>query len=111
MEGRRSWPHECPGADPPARLVLLEARRRWRGGGRSRMSNVDDLQMIERRAAITGVGQSEIGRRLYRDPLELTLDGCLAAIEDAGLTAADIDGLSTYPGPMAVPPGFSGGGA
>ena len=73
--------------------------------------NVDDLEMIERRACITGIGQSEIGRRLYRDPLELTLDGCLAAIADAGLTPADIDGLSTYPGPMGTPAGFSGAGA
>src|SRR6476619_793834 len=75
------------------------------------MSVVDDLEIIERRACITGVGQSQIGRRLYRDPLELTLDGCLAAIEDAGLTVADIDGLSTYPGPMGTPAGFSGAGA
>jgi acetyl-CoA acetyltransferase len=75
------------------------------------MTIVDDVEMIERRACITGVGQSEIGRRLHRDPLELTLDGCLAAIADAGLTTADIDGLSTYPGPMGTPPGFSGAGA
>lgn len=60
---------------------------------------------------LTGIGQSDIGRRLYRDPLELTLDACLAAIDDAGLTVADIDGLSTYPGPMGMPPGFSGAGA
>ena len=44
-----------------------------------------------------------IGRRLFRDPLELTLDGCLAAIEHAGLTTDDIDGISTYPGPMGTP--------
>src|SRR6476660_10453513 len=75
------------------------------------MTIVDDVEMIERRACITGVGQSEIGRRLHRDPLDLTLDGCLAAIADAGLTIADIDGLSTYPGPMGTPPGFSGAGA
>jgi acetyl-CoA acetyltransferase len=62
-------------------------------------------------AAITGAGQSEIGRRLGRDPLELTLDACLAAIADAGLTRDDIDGLSTYPGVMSTPPGFSGAGA
>ncbi|HZR14382.1 MAG TPA: thiolase family protein [Acidimicrobiia bacterium] len=68
-------------------------------------------EIIERRACITGAGQSEIGRRLFRDPLDLTLDACLAAIDDAGLTVADIDGLSTYPGPMDVPPGFSGAGA
>src|SRR5260221_8916056 len=72
---------------------------------------MDANEIIERRACITGVGQSEIGRRLHRDPLELTLDGCLAAIEDAGLTTADIDGLSTYPGPMGQPAGFSGAGA
>jgi acetyl-CoA acetyltransferase len=72
---------------------------------------MDANEIIERRACITGVGQSEIGRRLYRDPLELTLDGCLAAIADAGLTPADIDGLSTYPGPMGTPAGFSGAGA
>ena len=65
--------------------------------------DMDANDIIERRACITGVGQSEIGRRLYRDPLELTLDGCLAAIADAGLTTADIDGLSTYPGPMGTP--------
>jgi acetyl-CoA acetyltransferase len=72
---------------------------------------MDANEIIERRACITGVGQSEIGRRLHRDPLELTLDGCLAAIADAGLTTADIDGISTYPGPMAQPAGFSGAGA
>ena len=38
------------------------------------------------------------------DPLSLTVDASLAAIEDAGLTVDDIDGLSTYPG------GFSGMG-
>ena len=56
------------------------------------------MERMERRAALTGAGQSEVGRRLGRDPLELTLDACLAAIEDAGLTTRDIDGLSTYPG-------------
>ena len=66
--------------------------------------------VLERQAAVTGVGQSEIGRRLGRDPLELTLDACIAAIEDAGLTRADIDGLATYPGAMGGAPGFTGAG-
>jgi len=61
-------------------------------------------------ATISGIGQSAVGRRLYRDPLDLTLDACLAAIEDAGLTRADIDGIATYPGNMDFPPGFSGAG-
>jgi acetyl-CoA acetyltransferase len=72
---------------------------------------MDANEIIERRTCISGVGQSDIGRRLGRDPLELTLDACLAAIEDAGLTTADIDGISTYPGPMGTPAGFSGAGA
>ncbi len=65
----------------------------------------------ERTACVSGVGQSDVGRRLGRHPLELTLDACLAAIEDAGLEVEQIDGLSTYPGPMATPPGFSGASA
>ena len=45
-----------------------------------------------------GIGQSDVGRRLHRDPLDLTLDACLEAIDDAGLTRDDIDGIATYPG-------------
>ncbi len=68
-------------------------------------------QPVEQRCAISGVGQSAIGRRLGVDPLELTLDACLAAVNDAGLTLSDIDGVSTYPGMMSAPRGFSGAGA
>ena len=68
------------------------------------------MEIAERRAALTGIGQSEIGRRLGRDPLELTLDACMAAIEDAGLRREDIDGLATYPGVMGGVPGFTGAG-
>lgn len=64
----------------------------------------------ERQAVISGVGQSDVGRRLHRSALELTIDACLAAIDDAGLRPEDIDGLATYPGAMDVPPGFSGVG-
>jgi len=69
-------------------------------------------EILERRACLSGIGQSDVGRRLGRDPLALTLDGCLAAIADAGLTPRDIDGLSTYPGlVMGMPAGFTGAGA
>lgn len=69
------------------------------------------MEKHESRAAITGIGQSDIGRPLGRSPLSLTADACLAAIEDAGLRREDIDGLSTYPGMMtAAGPGFSGAG-
>jgi acetyl-CoA acetyltransferase len=68
------------------------------------------VEIAERRAVISGVGQSQIGRRIYRDPLELTVEATLRAIEDAGLDRSDIDGIATYPGNMDVPPGFSGVG-
>jgi acetyl-CoA acetyltransferase len=61
-------------------------------------------------AIVSGIGQSDVGRRLHREPLDLTIDACLAAIGDAGLTTTDIDGLATYPGNMDTPPGFSGVG-
>ncbi|HEX2486086.1 MAG TPA: thiolase family protein [Myxococcota bacterium] len=65
----------------------------------------------ERKAAVTGLGQSRVGRRLGVDPLALTLDACLEAIEDAGLRREDVDGLSTYPGAfVGGAPGFSGAG-
>jgi acetyl-CoA acetyltransferase len=64
----------------------------------------------ERAAVISGVGQSQVGRRIHRDPLGLTVEAVLRAIEDAGLTRADVDGIATYPGNMDIPPGFSGVG-
>lgn len=63
---------------------------------------------FEHRAVLSGVGRSALGRRLMVDPLSLTIDACLAAVADAGLTLDDIDGLSTYPG--AVGMGMSEGG-
>jgi acetyl-CoA acetyltransferase/uncharacterized OB-fold protein len=68
-------------------------------------------ERLERRAVLSGVGQSQIGRRLFRTDLDLTCEAALAAIADAGLTMKDIDGLACYPGPMGVAaPGFAGPG-
>jgi acetyl-CoA acetyltransferase len=66
---------------------------------------------FERRSIISGIGQSDIGRRLNRTGLDLTVQAALAAVADAGLTLADIDGIATYPGGgMAGAPGFAGPG-
>ncbi|MER5181613.1 thiolase family protein [Streptomyces sp. NPDC002896] len=65
---------------------------------------------VETQAVITGIGSSRIGRRLHRDPWTLTSDAALAAIADAGLEPADIDGLSTYPGATGSTPGITGAG-
>ncbi len=63
---------------------------------------------LERRAVISGIGQSDVGRHLGRTDIDLTVDACLAAVADAGLTRDDIDGLATYPGMGAGPGGFGG---
>jgi acetyl-CoA acetyltransferase len=63
---------------------------------------------LERRAVISGIGQSAIGRRLGRTDLDLTVAACLAAVADAGLTRDDIDGLATYPGMGTGTAGFAG---
>ena len=55
-------------------------------------------EKFEDKVAITGIGASEIGRRLMRPALSLTVEACERAVADAGLTLADIDGLSSYPG-------------
>ena len=63
----------------------------------------------ERQVVITGLGQSAVGRNLPRSGFQLALDAIAAAVADAGLTMADIDGLATYPGPVVnFMPGFVG---
>ena len=57
---------------------------------------------------LSGIGRSRLGRRLMVDPLSLTVEACLEAVADAGLTLDDIDGLSTYPGHAGM--GMSEGG-
>ena len=65
-------------------------------------------ERFEHRAVLSGIGRSRIGRRLMVDPLSLTVDACLEAVADAGLTLEDVDGLSTYPGAVGL--GMSEGG-
>jgi acetyl-CoA acetyltransferase len=67
-------------------------------------------QPLERRAILSGIGQSAIGRRLFRDDLDLTCEAALRAIADAGLNVDDIDGIASYPGPIQGGPGFAGPG-
>ncbi len=64
-------------------------------------------EILERRAVISGIGQSAVGRRLGRSALDLTIDAVIAALDDAGLDRRDIDGIATWPGYKAEPAGFS----
>ena len=61
----------------------------------------------EKSVAITGVGQSKVGRPSDQSAIALTVDACEQAIADAGLRPRDIDGLATYPGPVNNGDGFS----
>ena len=61
----------------------------------------------ERDAVISGIGRSQVGRKLGRSGLSLTVESALRAIEDAGLKREDIDGLATYPGQIDGSPGMS----
>lgn len=60
-------------------------------------------EILERRAAITGLGLAMAGRRADRSALNLTLDAVFEALADAGLRDSDIDGLSSWPGISATP--------
>jgi len=66
---------------------------------------------VAQEAYITGIGMSEVGVRLARSPLGLTVDAVKEAIADAGLTLDQIDGVATYPGKMQTFLGFSPIGA
>jgi acetyl-CoA acetyltransferase len=65
---------------------------------------------LERQTIISGIGQSAVGRRLGRSDIDLTVEACLDAVADAGLTRDDIDGLATYPGMGLGGGGFAGPG-
>jgi acetyl-CoA acetyltransferase len=67
--------------------------------------------MALREAYIAGVGQSQIGQKLTRHPMLLTLDALREALAEAGLTIGQIDGVATYPGRMGTFLGFSPVGA
>jgi acetyl-CoA acetyltransferase len=53
------------------------------------------MTLFEKDAILSGIGISRIGRRTGIPGLQLTMEAVRAAIEDAGLTASDIDGIAT----------------
>jgi acetyl-CoA acetyltransferase len=67
------------------------------------------MEKFENRVRITGIGLSQVGRRLMRDPVGLAIEACVAALADAGLDRKQIDGLSSHPGPRTSN-GYSGAG-
>ena len=63
---------------------------------------------MDDKAVISGIGQSEIGRRIGRSGIDLALEAAERAVAHAGLTFDDIDGVASYPGPVQAEGGFVG---
>lgn len=51
---------------------------------------------MERRAAIAGVGYTELSKRSGRTVLDLAAEACRVAIGDAGLGLKDVDGVGSF---------------
>ena len=51
---------------------------------------------LSRLAAIAGIGQTEFSKESGRTELQLACEAVRSALDDAGLTAADVDGLVTF---------------
>lgn len=66
------------------------------------------MTFVDGRAVITGIGQSQIGRRIGRTGIDLAIEAALAAIAHAGLRPEEIDGVASYPGPVTAEAGFVG---
>ncbi|WP_024795281.1 thiolase family protein [Tomitella biformata] len=66
------------------------------------------MTFVDNRAVITGIGQSQIGRRIGRTGIDLALEATARAVEHAGLSFDDIDGIASYPGPVSAEGGFVG---
>jgi len=66
------------------------------------------MALFDGKAVISGIGQSDAGRKTGRSGMEHGIEGCLRAIADAGLEPRDIDGVASYPGPIAGEAGFVG---
>src|SRR5699024_235746 len=54
------------------------------------MTNISD------QTAIVGIGQTEFSRDCGRSELHMALEAVLDAVEDAGLSVKDIDGMVNY---------------
>jgi acetyl-CoA acetyltransferase len=76
------------------------------------------MDFPEKQAVISGIGISRIGRRTGVAGIDLTVESARAAIADAGLTPADIDGVATMGDTpldeaakhLGITPGYRGGG-
>lgn len=98
-----------PAAEQPSEPAPLPTEEIEPERLRAKIRPMATPEKFEDKVALTGIGMSDIGRRLMVSPLSLTVKACQQAIADAGLTIDQIDGLATYPGGGAFG-GFAEGG-
>jgi acetyl-CoA acetyltransferase len=65
------------------------------------------IAKFEDACIISGIGQSDVGRRITKGVMALTLDAALEAITDAGLQPQDIDGVISWPGAVSRADGLA----
>src|SRR3954453_20064476 len=65
------------------------------------------MNKFEDACIISGIGQSEVGRRVEKGVMALTLDAALEAIGGAGLQPHDIDGVISWPGAVSRADGLA----
>ena len=56
------------------------------------------MPSLKDQTAVVGIGQTEFSKDSGRSTMQLAAEASLAAIQDAGLTPADIDGMVTFAG-------------
>ncbi|MCB0994690.1 MAG: OB-fold domain-containing protein [Acidimicrobiales bacterium] len=82
-------PADAPPAPERAERPVLAPR------GVSSSARAGTPQVADR-AAIVGIGQTEFSKRAGRSELQLASESITAALDDAGLSTSDVDGIVTY---------------
>ncbi|BAW10318.1 lipid-transfer protein [Nocardia seriolae] len=60
------------------------------------MTGLRSRDVLSRKAAIVGIGATDFSKDSGRSELRLAAEAVTAALADAGLTPADVDGLTTF---------------
>ena len=68
----------------------------WRSCHRDRHPDDWGGLMLSGKAAIAGIGATDFSKNSGRSELRLAAEAVLDALDDAGLTPADVDGLTTF---------------
>src|SRR5208337_2635954 len=78
------------------RSVLHGIRGRLAAPSISAGQEISMASGVGDRTVIAGIGQTEFSKNSGRSELQLAAEASLAALNDAGLTVADVDGMVTY---------------